>query len=118
MVLFSIIYGRKFLQRLFQGATTGKPLHYKDCMFHRVVRNFMIQERMKFFQYTRTVFRRFSEYFLSYSRVVISLNILAVEVNQSMEVFSKTKILIVNMIVLIFYQWPTEERTQMEVSSL
>lgn len=25
------------------GATTGKPLHYKDCMFHRVVRNFMIQ---------------------------------------------------------------------------
>jgi len=25
------------------GATTGKALHYKDCTFHRVVRNFMIQ---------------------------------------------------------------------------
>jgi len=25
------------------GATTNKPLHYKDCTFHRVVRNFMIQ---------------------------------------------------------------------------
>ena len=27
-----------------QGATIGKLLHYKDCCFHRVVRNFMIQE--------------------------------------------------------------------------
>jgi len=25
------------------GATTSKALHYKDCTFHRVVRNFMIQ---------------------------------------------------------------------------
>lgn len=25
------------------GATTGKPLHYKGCIFHRVVKDFMVQ---------------------------------------------------------------------------